>query len=104
VVARRLIVSNVAEADLHAIVAYIAERDGRLRAIAATDRIRKAMDNLAFMPGMGSRRYYLKRNQRAFSVPPWMIFYEELLEGEGINVVRIIDGRRNLASMFDKPK
>ncbi|SRR5579862_550339 len=98
----RLVVSEEAEADLDSIAAYIAEYDGRLRAITIADRIRKAMDSLAFMPGMGGRRYYLKRNQRAFSVSPWTIFYEELPEREGINVVRVVDGRRNLPAIFGK--
>jgi plasmid stabilization system protein ParE len=100
----RLVVSEEAEADLDSIAAYVAEHDGRLRAIAIADRIRKAMDSLAFMPGMGGRRYYLKRNQRVFSVSPWTIFHEELPERVGINVVRVIDGRRNLPAMFGKKR
>jgi plasmid stabilization system protein ParE len=104
VAAGRLVVSEQAEADLDSITSYIAEQDGRLRAITIADRIRTAMDSLAFMPGIGSRRYYLKRNQRAFSVSPWTIFYEELPEGDGINVVRIADGRRDLPSLIGRNK
>jgi plasmid stabilization system protein ParE len=104
VVAGRLVVSKQAEADLDSITAYIVEHDGRLRATAIADRIQTAMDNLALMPGMGSRRYYLKRGQRAFFVSPWTIFYEELPDRDGINVVRIIDGRRNLPAIFGKKK
>lgn len=100
----RLVVSDEAGADLDSIAAYAAEHDGRLRAIAVSDRIRKAMDNLAFMPGMGSRRYYLRRNQRAFAVSPWTIYCEELSGRDGMNVVRIIDGRRNLPAILGKKK
>jgi len=68
------------------------------------ERLNKTIRNLAFMPGMGVRRYYLKRNERAFSVVPWTIFYEELPERENIAVVRIIDGRRDLPGLFGKNK
>ncbi len=82
----RLAVSEQAEDDLHAIAAYIAEQDGKLRATKATARLLKAMDNLAFMPGIGSRRHYLDTASRAFPVPPWLIVYELL--------------RRAIASVF----
>jgi plasmid stabilization system protein ParE len=100
----RNVISPEARKDLEDLEAYIAEHDGELRATAIMDRLDKAVRNLALMPGMGGRRYYLKRNQRAFSVSPWTIFYEELPEREGINVVRVIDGRRNLPAMFGKTK
>ena len=99
----RLIVSPEADADLDAIAAFIAEHDGATRAATIAERIRKTMDNLAFMPGMGRRRSYLRRDQRAFPVPPWTIYYEPLPDG-GIEVVRVLDGRRDLASVFKKKR
>jgi plasmid stabilization system protein ParE len=96
----RLAVSEQAEDDLHAITAYIAEQDGKLRATKATARLLKAMDNLAFMPGIGSRRHYLDTAFRAFPVPPWLIIYELLPESDCVRVLRIIDGRRNIAYLF----
>ncbi|HEX4295644.1 MAG TPA: type II toxin-antitoxin system RelE/ParE family toxin [Rhizomicrobium sp.] len=96
----RLAVSEQAEDDLHAITACMAEQDGKLRARKATARLLKAMDNLAFMPGIGSRRYYLDTASRAFPVPPWLIVYELLPEGDCVRVLRIIDGRRDIAYLF----
>jgi plasmid stabilization system protein ParE len=52
----RLLVSEQAEDDLHAITAYIAEQSGKLRAEQVSARLRKTMDNLAFMPGIGGHR------------------------------------------------
>ena len=100
----RLTVSPEADADMAQIGTYIAERDGAARANAAVERIQRTMRNLAAMPGMGRRRSYLNPKQRAFPAPPWIIYYEMLPEGDGIRVVRIIDGRRDLPRLFGKTK
>ncbi|MEI9929355.1 MAG: type II toxin-antitoxin system RelE/ParE family toxin [Rhizomicrobium sp.] len=96
--------SPEARRDLEDIESYIAEHDGEVRAVAITEHIEKAIRNLALMPGMGSRRYYLNRGQRAFSVSPWTIFYEELPGRNGISVVRVVDGRRDLPGIFQKKR
>ncbi len=98
----RLTVSPEAEVNLEAIAAYIAEYDGVARAAAVAERIRKTMDNLALMPGMGSRRSYLGEDWRAFPVAPWTIYYKLRPDGEGIDVLRIVDGRRDLPSIFKR--
>ena len=95
------VISDEAKGDLLSIEAYIGEHGGEMRAAAAMARIMKSIDNIAFMPGMGTWRSYLKRNQRGFSVPPWTIFYKPLPDG-GIEVVRIVDGRRNLPVLFGR--
>jgi plasmid stabilization system protein ParE len=66
----RLLVSEQAEDDLHAITAYIAEQSGKLRAAQVSARLRKAMDNLAFMPGIGGHGQYLDTASRAFPFSP----------------------------------
>jgi toxin ParE1/3/4 len=98
----RIVLSDQARNDLRSLESYIAERDGEARAAAVRTKLDRAMRNLASMPRMGSRRSYLKPKQRAFPVPPWTIYYEPLAEGEGVNIVRIIDGRRNLPAIFGK--
>ncbi|HEX4860935.1 MAG TPA: type II toxin-antitoxin system RelE/ParE family toxin [Rhizomicrobium sp.] len=100
----RLLVSERAEDDLNAITAYIAEESGRLRAVKAVARIRKAMDSLALMPGMGGRRHYLDPDFRMFPVPPWLVVYEPLPLAGGVRIMRIIDGRRDVPAIFGKKK
>jgi toxin ParE1/3/4 len=99
----RLVFSPEAEANLDAIAAFIAERDGVARAMVIAERIWKTMNNLAFMPGIGQKRSYLQPDQRAFPVSPWTIFYRNLPDGYGIEIVRVIDGRRDLPAIFSAP-
>jgi len=62
------------------------------------------MHNLASMPGMGGSRSYLPRNRRAFPIRPWTIIYRSLPDGDGILVQRILDGRRDLGTIFKAKK
>jgi toxin ParE1/3/4 len=96
--------SDEAKHDLRSIEAYIAEHDGEMRAAAVRSRLDQVMRRLAFMPGIGGRRSYLKPKQRAFPVSPWTIYYEALPDGIGVRIVRIIDGRRDLPAIFGKKK
>jgi len=95
-----LVVSPKADADLIAIGIYIAERDGLARASAVIERIQETMFNIALMPGIGSSRPYLRPGWRAFSRAPWTIVYIPLRDG--IRVLRVLDGRRDLAAIFKK--
>ena len=99
-----LVLSEEADADLIAIAAYIAEHDGAMRASQTADRIWETMRRLAVMPGMGGRRSYLKRGQCAFPAPPWTIYYEKLPDCDGVKIVRVIDGRRDLPAVFGRKK
>jgi plasmid stabilization system protein ParE len=63
-------------------------------------RIRQTIDNLALMPGIGRRRHYLDPASRAFPVPPWLIVYEHFPQADGVRILRIIDGRRDLDYLF----
>ncbi len=65
-------------------------------------RIRKAFDSLAFMPGIGVQRTFLDPVSRVFPVPPWLIVYERLPQDDGIRILRIIDGRRDLPAVFGR--
>lgn len=96
----RIVFSSKADDDLSAIGSYIAEHDGVTRAESALARIHKAIGTLALMPGMGSHRFYLEANDRAFPVSPWTIYYRPL--ADGIRVLRVIDGRRDVPGLFGK--
>ena len=103
-VGSRLTVSPKADTDLAGIGAFIAERDGTARADAVVKRIQRTMLNLAFMPGMGRHRSYLEQGARAFSAAPWVIVYELKPDGDGIAVLRVVDGRRDLLKLFAEKK
>ena len=98
----RLQVSTKAEDDIRAIGRFIAEQDGLVRAEKVVERINKAIDALALMPGIGGPRSYLASKRRAFPVRPWLIVYLPLKDG--IHVLRFIDGRRDLPRLFGKTK
>lgn len=92
--ARRLVVTPLARSDLIEIGRYIA-RDS----VAAADRLVERLDAVARLfaehPGMGRPRRDVPRpDLRAFVVRPYIIFYREL--SDGIEVVRIVHGRRNM--------
>ena len=59
-------------------------------------RIDRAMQRLAGRPAMGRVRSEYKGAPRSFSVSPWIIFYELLLGGSGIEVLRVLDSRREI--------
>lgn len=79
---------------------FIAEHDGLGRADRVIERIKRAMDNLAFMPGLGRGRPYLDPGALAFSCAPWVIIYALKPDKSGIDILRVIDGRRDLPSIF----
>jgi toxin ParE1/3/4 len=96
---RRAYISPKALEDIKAIEDDIAEQSGEARADVVVARIDKAMDTLTFMPGIGNPRAYLEAGVRAFSVAPWTIYYRPL--PDGIRVLRVLDGRRNLPALFE---
>ena len=100
----RVIISKDALTDLDEIERYIADHDGVARALSIRQRLEAAMQKLAFMPGIGGRRPHLDADARSFPVRPWVIAYVRLPESAGIRVVRVVDGRRDLAAVFGKKK
>lgn len=99
-----VVISDEAARDLEDIETWIADHDGEMRAAAAMRRLRKTMGNLAFMPGMGRLSKHFEPGQRAFPVAPWIIYYIPRSDGDGIDVLRVIDERRDLPSIFKKKK
>lgn len=98
--APRVLLSRRAQRDLLDIESFIAQRDGDRRAAAIVERLGNAIELLASMPGMGRPRSYLKGDLRAFSVPPWIIMFLPLPGSNGIEVVRVVDARRDLPKLI----
>jgi plasmid stabilization system protein ParE len=98
----RIIVSAEARADLLALERYITEYDGPMRAELILNRIEGVIRTLAFMPGLGRPRPFLEGGTRAFPMAPWLIVYALLPIHDGIRVVRVLDGRRDLARILGR--
>lgn len=96
----QVIYSSEARADLLELETYIASHDGEARAELILDRLDETIATLAYMPGMGRPRPYLHRDARIFPVSPWIIVYTPLPDLDGILVVRVVDGRRDLNAVF----
>jgi plasmid stabilization system protein ParE len=95
-----IIYSLEAQQDLYELQLYIAERSGLLRAEFIIGRILKTIELIAYHPGMGSSRAVgeLSQSCRVFVEAPWLIIYLPLPDLSGIEIVRVVDGRRDLSN------
>lgn len=81
-----------AEADLEDIWVHIA-KDNPTNAARFVSRILQTCQRLAETPGMGRPRPELGAHLRSFVVGSYLIFYRPI--EEGIEVVRVLHGRRD---------
>ncbi|HLK56384.1 MAG TPA: type II toxin-antitoxin system RelE/ParE family toxin [Chthonomonadaceae bacterium] len=86
-----------AKRDLLEIWVYIAENsfDAADRIL---DTINETCQRLAEIPGMGLRREELAPGLRSFPVGKYLIFYRQA--ENGIVVIRVLHGARNLENLF----
>lgn len=91
-------VSDAARSDLDELWFYIAQDNPD-----AADRFIRALVSrfpmLAAMPEMGLQREELAIRLRSFSIGNYVIFYR-LMEN-GVEVVRVLHGARDLPPLFD---
>jgi toxin ParE1/3/4 len=89
----------LAQADLLDIWNFIANDS-----FEKADRLLKKIDNqlkiLASNPGMGKKRDSLAPNLRSFPVGNYLIFYCPI--NQGIEVIRILHGARDIQSLFEE--
>jgi plasmid stabilization system protein ParE len=93
--------SPEASRDFVSITRYITAESGRARAETISARISRKIQILAFMPRMGVRWQVGGRTLLRSSVAPWVVFYEIMPDDSGIHVLRIVDGRRDLETLFE---
>lgn len=96
--------SRDAEQDLAELFDYIALDSGVDRAELVLRRIESTLRLLAEWPRSGRLHPELDGSPRIFSVWPWLIIYEPAGAGKGLFVWRIVDGRRDLPRIVQKPK
>lgn len=97
---RLLRYSASAEADLNAIARHIAEQSGdRATGTAFTRRIRARCDRLALLPGvLGTARAELRADIRSTPFREYVIFFR--YDGAALEVINVVDGRRDLQAHF----
>jgi len=93
----RVTFKPAARTDLDEIFDYIADDDLE-RAIAFVQKIYEQIGTLAEYPLMGRSREELLPNLRSFPLGNYLIFYFPLKDG--VDVVRILRGARNIEALF----
>jgi toxin ParE1/3/4 len=93
--------SPKADAELTAIAEYIAH-DSPLRAKKVVDEVRQRCGELKTLPLRGRKRPEFAPGVRSFVVRPFVVFYAVAASGD-VEILRIIDGRRDLATVYFSP-
>lgn len=93
----RIVRSAAAERDLIENWAYIAE-DNLEAADRLLDKINDTLQTLAEQPEMGRERPVLGPDLRSFPTEPFVVFYREA--ADGIEIVRVLHGRRDVEEQF----
>jgi toxin ParE1/3/4 len=86
--------------DLLDLWVIIADAPGTNRANAFIKKIEKTLLTLSKQPMMGRARPELRDNLRSFPVNPYILFYEP--RDDGILLVRVIHGRRDIDALFNE--
>lgn len=87
----------LAAADIFEIWDYIAE-DSLPAADRWIDKLDQQLELLATQPMMGRSREELAARVRSFPFGRYVIFYEPI--GDGIDVVRVLHGARDIDTIF----
>jgi toxin ParE1/3/4 len=93
----RILIRPRAQIDLAEIWDFIAE-DSQARADSFLDRLDQDFHCIAHNPHIGRARDELSPNLRSFPFGRYVIFY--LVLADGIEIVRVLHGARNLDVIF----
>ncbi len=93
----RALFAPAAEADLEVIHDYIAAENAAAAAALVT-RLEDLAARLADAPGMGRARPELLPNLRSFPLGSYLLFYRR--SDNGIEVVRVLHGARDIPALF----
>lgn len=66
-------------------------------------KIRSRCATLGRWPTLGHKRPEFGRNVRSFSVGPIVVFYQLVDDTREVEILRIIDGRRDLGTVYFSP-
>ena len=99
-----LVWTRLARKDLIEIYTYIGS-DNLVAAERIFDALESRVASLAEFPRLGARRTEIRPSTRMLVEGPYLILYETHPDSDSgsideVEIVRIIDGRRNLKSLF----
>ncbi|MGK7953560.1 MAG: type II toxin-antitoxin system RelE/ParE family toxin [Xenococcaceae cyanobacterium] len=89
-----------ASRDIEKIVDYVADKSSFDSAERLLKKINQKCSKLANFPNMGRRRDELSPLLRSFPVDDYLIFYRPI--ENGIEVLRVVSGYRDLDALFDE--
>ncbi len=89
-----------ASRDIEAIIDYVADNSSFDAAERLLNRINDQCKRLSSFPSMGRKRDELAPNVRSFPIDDYLIFYRAI--EEGIEVLRVVSGYRDLRVLFSQ--
>lgn len=94
--------SSTALAQLNTLIQYVAN-DSPGRAATLARKIRRRCATLRRWPTLGHKRPKFGPNVRSFPVGPIVVFYQLVADGREAQILGIIDGRRDLGTVYFSP-
>jgi plasmid stabilization system protein ParE len=96
------ILSDEALRDLSDLDTFLTAREGSDRALAVIARLHRTMSSIAASPGIGRRRHELAGTPQSFAVQSWIIFYRASADRTTVEIIRVIDGRRDIETILGR--
>ncbi|CAN5633497.1 type II toxin-antitoxin system RelE/ParE family toxin [soil metagenome] len=96
----QILFTPIATEDLRQIWIYIAENAGSETANRFLSEIKNKCETIAEFPESGRARHEFLINLRSFPFKKYVVFYLPLKDG--IEVLRIIHGSRDIEQVFDE--
>jgi len=97
----RIIRHDEAEQDLFETWFFLAQESSVERAESFLDQIETTLSTLATHPYMGRSRSDLLPGMRSFPVGAYLVFYLPHADGGGIDLLRVLDSRRDVDALFE---
>ncbi|MFB8789190.1 MAG: type II toxin-antitoxin system RelE/ParE family toxin [Potamolinea sp.] len=98
----RCIFTVPASRDIESIIDYVADNTSLDAADKLLRKINKKCSTLANFPHMGRSRDELLSTLRSLPIDNYLIFYRPI--EEGIEILRVVSGYRDLEVLFDETK
>lgn len=89
-----------ASRDIEGIIDFVADNSSFDVAERLLNRINDKCRTLANFPNIGRRRDELASSLRSFPIDDYLIFYRSI--EEGIEILRVVSGYRDLDALFDE--
>ena len=96
------VLSDEAASDLASLAEYLELVSGADLSEKILARFYHLFTLLAHWPDIGRIHKELTGDPRSFTIRPWIVFYEPASGSDSVNILRVLDGRRDLAPLFTK--